>query len=50
MNYRSATNFRDGILFVPEVLDGANAMKGGMAILNAGVLVKTGRAAHRPRW
>ena len=27
-------DFRDGILFVPEVLLAANAMKGGMAILN----------------
>ncbi len=26
-------DFRDGILFVPEVLQSANAMKGGMAIL-----------------
>ena len=26
-------DFRDGILFVPEVLLSANAMKGGMAIL-----------------
>ena len=26
-------DFRDGILFVPEVLMAANAMKGGMAIL-----------------
>ena len=26
-------DFRDGILFVPEVLSSANAMKGGMAIL-----------------
>ena len=26
-------DFRDGILFVPEVLLAANAMKGGMAIL-----------------
>ena len=26
-------DFRDGILFVPEVLSAANAMKGGMAIL-----------------
>ncbi len=26
-------DFRDGILFVPEVLQAANAMKGGMAIL-----------------
>ena len=27
------SDFRDGILFVPEVLMSANAMKGGMAIL-----------------
>ena len=27
-------DFRDGILFVPEVLLAANAMKGGMAILD----------------
>ena len=26
-------DFRDGILFVPEVLQAANAMKGGMALL-----------------
>ncbi|MCL4113402.1 UNVERIFIED_CONTAM: hypothetical protein GTU68_019528 [Idotea baltica] len=26
-------DFRDGILFVPEVLSSANAMKGGMAVL-----------------
>lgn len=26
-------DFRDGILFVPEVLSAANAMKGGMAVL-----------------
>ena len=28
-------DFRDGILFVPEVLMSANAMKAGMAILKA---------------
>ena len=33
--------FRDGILFVPEVLLAANAMKGGMAILKP-LLVETG--------
>ncbi|MEZ5686581.1 MAG: B12-binding domain-containing protein [Paracoccaceae bacterium] len=34
-------DFRDGILFVPEVLLSANAMKGGMAILKP-LLVETG--------
>ncbi len=34
-------DFRDGILFVPEVLLAANAMKGGMAILKP-LLVSTG--------
>ncbi|SMX48391.1 corrinoid protein [Maliponia aquimaris] len=34
-------DFRDGILFVPEVLLAANAMKGGMAILKP-LLVQTG--------
>ena len=34
-------DFRDGILFVPEVLLGANAMKAGMAILRP-ILAKTG--------
>ena len=34
-------DFRDGILFVPEVLKSANAMKGGMAILRP-LLVETG--------
>ena len=34
-------DFRDGILFVPEVLLAANAMKGGMAILRH-LLVETG--------
>jgi 5-methyltetrahydrofolate--homocysteine methyltransferase len=34
-------DFRDGILFVPEVLLAANAMKGGMAILKP-LLAKTG--------
>ncbi|MDT0684139.1 B12-binding domain-containing protein [Roseicyclus sp. F158] len=34
-------DFRDGILFVPEVLLAANAMKGGMTILKP-LLVETG--------
>jgi methanogenic corrinoid protein MtbC1 len=34
-------DFRDGILFVPEVLLAANAMKGGMAILRP-LLADTG--------
>jgi len=34
-------DFRDGILFVPEVLLSANAMKGGMAILKP-LLIETG--------
>ena len=34
-------DFRDGILFVPEVLMAANAMKGGMAILQP-LLAETG--------
>ena len=34
-------DFRDGILFVPEVLMAANAMKGGMAILRP-LLADTG--------
>lgn len=34
-------DFRDGILFVPEVLLSANAMKGGMVILKP-LLAKTG--------
>ena len=37
-------DFRDGILFVPEVLMSANAMKGGMAILRP-LLAETGAAA-----
>jgi 5-methyltetrahydrofolate--homocysteine methyltransferase len=37
-------DFRDGILFVPEVLMAANAMKGGMAILRP-LLVETGAPA-----
>ena len=34
-------DFRDGILFVPDVLLAANAMKGGMAILRP-LLAETG--------
>src|SRR5271156_2302931 len=34
-------DFRDGILFVPEVLMSANAMKAGMAILRP-LLIETG--------
>ncbi len=34
-------DFRDGILFVPEVLLSANAMKGGMVILRP-LLIETG--------
>jgi len=34
-------DFRDGILFVPEVLKSANAMRGGMAILRP-LLAETG--------
>ncbi len=34
-------DFRDGILFVPEVLLAANAMKGGMTILRP-LLAETG--------
>ena len=34
-------DFRDGILFVPEVLLAANAMKGGMSILKP-LLIETG--------
>jgi 5-methyltetrahydrofolate--homocysteine methyltransferase len=34
-------DFRDGILFVPEVLQSANAMKGGMTILRP-LLAETG--------
>lgn len=34
-------DFRDGILFVPEVLLAANSMKGGMAILRP-LLAETG--------
>ena len=39
-------DFRDGILFVPEVLLAANAMKGGMEILRP-LLAETGAPA---RW
>ena len=35
------TDFRDGVLFVPEVLLSANSMKGGMAILRP-LLAETG--------
>jgi 5-methyltetrahydrofolate--homocysteine methyltransferase len=37
-------DFRDGILFVPEVLLAANAMKGGMAVLRP-LLAETGAPA-----
>ena len=37
-------DFRDGILFVPEVLMAANAMKGGMAIVRP-LLAETGVSA-----
>ena len=36
-------DFRDGILFVPEVLMAANAMKAGMLILRP-LLAETGAA------
>ena len=39
-------DFRDGILFVPEVLLAANAMKAGMAILRP-LLAETGARADR---
>jgi methanogenic corrinoid protein MtbC1 len=39
-------DFRDGILFVPEVLLAANAMKGGMEILRP-LLAETGVEPHR---
>ena len=39
-------DFRDGILFVPEVLLAANAMKAGMAILRP-LLAETGAEADR---
>ena len=46
-------DFRDGILFVPEVLLSANAMKGGMAILRpllaATGAPKQGKNGHRYR-
>ena len=41
-------DFRDGILFVPEVLMAANAMKAGMAILRP-LLIETGAPAWA-RW
>jgi methanogenic corrinoid protein MtbC1 len=41
-------DFRDGILFVPEVLLAANAMKAGMAILKP-LLAETGAPASA-RW
>ena len=41
-------DFRDGILFVPEVLLAANAMKGGMEILRP-LLAETG-APPSARW
>ncbi|MDP7139671.1 MAG: B12-binding domain-containing protein, partial [SAR324 cluster bacterium] len=37
-------DFRDGILFVPEVLLAANAMKGGMSILRP-LLAETGASS-----
>ena len=40
-------DFRDGILFVPEVLLSANAMKGGMAILKP-LLAETGARRTAP--
>ena len=42
-------DFRDGILFVPEVLLAANAMKGGMAILKP-LLAETGAPRNRHAW
>ena len=42
-------DFRDGILFVPEVLLAANAMKGGMAH-PAAAAVRDRRAASWARW
>ena len=41
-------DFRDGILFVPEVLLAANAMKGGMEILRP-LLAETG-VSRSARW
>ena len=41
-------DFRDGILFVPEVLLAANAMKAGMAILRP-LLAETGAETRRQR-
>jgi methanogenic corrinoid protein MtbC1 len=42
-------DFRDGILFVPEVLLAANAMKGGMSILKP-LLAETGAPARWQKW
>ena len=42
-------DFRDGILFVPEVLLAANAMKGGMFILKPPFGCDR-RAAHGQKW
>ena len=41
-------DFRDGILFVPEVLLAANSMKGGMAVLRP-LLAETGPSPSA-RW
>ncbi len=41
-------DFRDGILFVPEVLLAANAMKGGMEILRP-LLAETGVPSRSAR-
>src|SRR3989304_819152 len=44
------TDFRDGILFVPEVLLAANAMKGAMEILRPKLAeTEIGRASCRER-
>ena len=40
-------DFRDGILFVPEVLSSANAMKGGMAILKPLLSASDGERAGK---
>jgi methanogenic corrinoid protein MtbC1 len=42
-------DFRDGILFVPEVLLAAKAMKAGMAILRP-LLAETGAREDRQAW
>mgnify|MGYP001162055125 FL=1 len=42
-------DFRDGILFVPEVLLSANAMKGGMFILRP-LLAATGASKPTAIW